>query len=91
MPEIFFNFRPEPDPKSPARLTTLMYPPLTRKHRRRFYFKRILTLVGVDRSLSFPIDVKLPSTLIEPPIKKNDRKVTKVSYPRTNKLHSRCC
>ena len=22
-PEIFVNFRPEPDPKSPARLTTL--------------------------------------------------------------------
>ena len=23
-PEIFVNFRPEPDPKSPARLTTLL-------------------------------------------------------------------
>ena len=39
-PEIFVNFRPEPDPKSPARHTTLccytcilhIYPPVTKKH-----------------------------------------------------------
>ena len=28
-PEIFVNFRPEPDPKIPARLTTLLQPPLS--------------------------------------------------------------
>ena len=54
-PDIFVNFRPEPDPKSPARLTTL-------SRIRRFHSKTALSILAIGGSGERPLSlqVKLP-------------------------------